>query len=290
MKDTEAGADGALYQRPTENKMRLASTLAALLAGAAIIATPARAQSMDDKWQFQAILYGFFPSFGGSTAFPASSGGTPIDVSSDKVLDSLKFAFFGTFDARKGRWGMFTDFIYFDVGGSKENTRDFSIGGTTIPASVSANLALDLKAVVWTIAGQYMVASDPSLQAYVLGGARLLDAKVNLGYSFTADVGPFVGPGRSGSSEVSESFWDAIVGIKGRYAFGERREWFLPFYADVGAGQSKLTWQVFGGVGYQFSWGSVLGGWRYLDYDFKSGSQIKSLNASGPMIGVAFNW
>ena len=99
-----------------------------------------------------------------------------------------------------------------------------------------------------------------------------------------------MGPGRNGSSEVKESYWDAIVGVKGRYSFGANRQWFLPYYADIGTGQSDLTWQAFGGLGYQFSWGSILGGWRYIDYDFKSGSNIESLTFNGPMVGVAFNW
>ncbi len=44
----------------------------------------------------------------------------------------------------------------------------------------------------------------------------------------------------------------------------------------AGTGQSDLTWQVFGGVGYTFSWGSAVAGWRYLDYDFTQQSRIKA--------------
>ena len=32
------------------------------------------------------------------------------------------------------------------------------------------------------------------------------------------------------------------------------------------------------------------GGYRYLDYQFKSDSKIDNLNMSGPMLGVAFHW
>lgn len=265
--------------------------MAALVVGAMVLAAPARAQIVEDKWTFQAILYGFFPDIGGSTRFPERTGGSSINVDNDQILSSLNFTFMGTIEARKGRWGLFSDLIYLDVSGDKNGTRDFSITGHQIPASLSSNLDLGIKGTVWTIAGEYLAINDASTTLYVLGGARMLDVKETLSYSLTADVGPFSGPGRSGTSEVKQTYWDAVVGVKGRYSFGNRREWSLPFYADVGTGESDLTWQVFGGVGYQFSsWGSVLGGWRYLDYKFKSGSNIESLNFNGPMIGVAFNW
>ncbi|MFO1303228.1 MAG: hypothetical protein U1F54_05820 [Burkholderiales bacterium] len=272
--------------------MKFASTVAALLAGAALVSTSVQAQVPEDKWTFQAIVYGYFPDLGGTTNFPTRAGGgsANINVGIDSILSNLNFTMMGELEARKGRWGMFTDLIYLDVGGSKNDTRDFAVGGHAIPASVSANLTLDLKGTLWTLAGEYAAINEKSTILYVFGGARLLDMKQTLGYTLTADVGPITGPGRSGSTDVNLSYWDAIVGVKGKVAFGERDEWFVPYYADIGTGQSDLTYQLFGGIGYSFSWGSVLAGWRYLDYNFKSSSKVESLNFNGPMIGVAFGW
>jgi hypothetical protein len=64
----------------------------------------------------------------------------------------------------------------------------------------------------------------------------------------------------------------------------------VPYYADIGTGNSKLTWQVNAGLGYQFDWGAVAATWRYLDYEFKSGNAIQSANFSGLVVGVGFQW
>ena len=270
--------------------MKFASALAALLVGASIVATPAQAQIPEDKWTFQAIVYGYFPDLGGTTNFPDRTGSSSINVGIDQILSNLNFTFMGTLEARKGRLGLFTDLIYLDVSGDKSNTRNFTIGGRDIPSSLNANLDLGIKGTLWTLAGEYLAINDSSTVVYVLGGARLLDLKQTLSYNLSVDVGPFTGPARNGNSEVKVSYWDAVVGVKGRFAFGDRKEWFVPYYADIGTGQSDLTYQLFGGLGYTFSWGSVLGGWRYIDYDFKSSSKVESINFNGPMLGVAFNW
>ena len=264
-------------------------TSIALMLGASL--SSAAAAQTSDSWQFQAIIYGYLPDIGGTTSFPAGGTGSSINVNADQILSNLNFAFMGTLEARKGRWGLFTDVLYLDVSGDKNGSRDFSLGGLNLPANVSSNLDLKLQGALWTIAGEYAVIQDPSTLLYVVGGARLFDIKQSLSYALTADVGPFTGPTRSGSTDVNLSYWDAIVGVKGRVTFGDRREWFVPYYADVGTGESQLTWQVFGGIGYQFnSWGSVLAGWRYIDYNFKSSSKVDSLDFNGPMIGIAFNW
>ena len=273
-------------------KKNLATTAAAALFGAAAVfcsGAHAQTQPRPDDWQFRAIIYGYFPDIGGKTSFPAGSG-TSIDVSADTIIDNLKFTFMGTFEAQKGAWGMFTDILYLDVGGSKSQTRDVGIGRVDLPAGVTADLSLDVKGTVWTLAGSYRAMSTPEANLDAFAGARMISVKENLGWDFSANVGPIVGPGRQGSSEAKITNWDAIIGAKGRIAFGSRREWFVPYYVDVGTGESDLTWQAIGGIGYAFSWGEVLAAWRYLDYKFKSGKKIEDLNFNGPAIGVAFRW
>jgi hypothetical protein len=247
------------------------------------------AQSADD-WRFHAIIYGYFPTIGGTTTFPQTGAGSDVTIDADKILKSLKFAFMGTFDASKGRWGVTTDLVYVDLGNGKSETRDISIGGTQIPADASAHVDLDVKGSVWTIAGTYDVVPDPQARMQLLAGARLLDMKQNVNWQLSGNVGSIPLPGRQGSLEAKIENWDAIVGVRGRLAFGSERQWFVPYYLDVGAGDSDLTWQAIGGLGYAFKWGDILFAWRYLDYNMKSSSKIQSANFNGPAIGVGFHW
>lgn len=248
-----------------------------------------RASAQSDEWRFQAVIYGYFPDISGNSTFSTASGTPSITIDSSKIIDSLKFAFMGEFEGHKGRWGFLTDILYMDLGGSKSATRDLTIGGIQLPSGVTANASLDIKGTVWELAGLYSVVNDPGATLYVVAGARLLDYKQTLGWEFSADLGPLQ-PSRSGSSVIKLTNWDGIVGVKGRLSFGENRAWFVPYYLDVGTGDSDLTWQAIAGLGYSFKWGDVVAGWRYLDYNFKSGSKFEDANFSGPLVGVAFHW
>ncbi len=263
---------------------------ASVIAIAALAPNAAIAQQLSDQWQWRGIIYGYFPSIGGATRFPARTGGTSVDVDADTVLRNLKFAFMGTLEVQKGRWGGFSDVMYVDIGGSKSQTRDVRIGGVDIPVGVTADLSLDVKGWIWTSAVSYRAVSDTDGFFDVFGGVRMLDMDQRLGWQFSANVGPINGPGIEGDAQVSLTNWDAIVGAKGRYRFGQQREWFLPYYVDAGGGDSRFTWQGIGGIGYAFSWGELVAVWRYIGYDFKSGDKIERLNFSGPAIGVAFRF
>jgi hypothetical protein len=254
-----------------------------------LLSDTAAAQGGPNDWQFRAMIYGYLPTISGSTTFPAG-GGSSINADADKIVGHLKFAFMGTLEAQKGRWGAFTDIAYLNVSGSKSGTRDLTIGDVELPVGVSSNASLDIKATVWTLAANYRVLATPDAAYDVFGGARLLSVNEKLGWEFSANVGPVVGPGQTGSSEAKLDNWDAIVGVKGRVNFGQNREWFVPYYVDIGTGNSNLTWQAVAGIGYAFRWGEVVAAWRYLDYDFKSGKKIESLNLNGPAVGVAFRW
>lgn len=271
------------------SKRSFAALAAALLGAGALYGGSAQAQVPADAWQYRASIYAFLPSIGGKTSFPATGGGGSVGVDASDIIDSLQFTFMGSFEAQKGTWGLFTDLLYVDLSASKSGSRSLTLGGTQVPVGVTANTTLDMKGLVWTLAGNYRALSTPEANLDVFGGARLLDVEQKLKWALSADVGQFAGPGRQGSSEVRPENWDAIVGVKGRVQLGAGGQWFLPYYLDIGTGNSDLTWQAQAGVGYSFKWGDVVAGWRYLDYEFDS-KTVQSLNFSGAQIGVAWRW
>ena len=273
--------------RSSNSAWRTASWLALAIATSTPVA--AQAQAANDGWRFGAAIYGWVPSISGQTAVPVQSGGANIDVSMADVLDALKFTFMGSFEARKGAWGLWTDLVYADFGASKSGSTDFTIGGVR-PDNVSADVQLDVKSWIWTVAGLYSLAETPQYTADLLFGARYIDLSNELGWTFNGDIANLPLPGRSGSGTADVSNWDGIVGLKGRAYLGDDRRWFVPYYADIGTGQSKLTWQVNAGVGYQFDWGAIIASWRYLDYDFKSSAKVQDLSFNGPLIGMVFKF
>ena len=144
-----------------------------------------------------------------------------------------------------------------------------------------------MKSTVWTLAGIYNLTSTPENTTDLLFGARMLNMKQTLNWSLASSIPEL--PTRSGEAE------------RQRHQLGRHRRPQGPLLSsatsaggscrttlDVGTGQSKLTWQINAGVGYKFDWGSVFATWRYLDYDFKSGNALQSMNMNGPLIGVAF--
>lgn len=260
---------------------------AALCALSLLMPVTASAQA-SEPWQFGGSVYGWFSTVKGSTTFPAppASGGSDFTVDAGDLIKNLKFAFMGSFEARKGRWGGFTDLVYADLGNTKSQTREFLIGQQQVPASVTGDVTFDAKSYVWTLAGEYRAVAEPGVEVDTFLGARMLDAEQKVDFALSGNVGPIPLPDRSGSRKVSMTNWDGIVGVKGRFTFGANRSWFAPYYADVGAGESNLTYQLMTGVGYSFKWGEIVAQWRYLKYDL--GVEIDSLSLNGP--AIAFNF
>jgi len=261
---------------------------AAVICVAGVLSAPAVAQTLSDEWQFTALLDGYLPQIGGTTTFPTGQS-VNITVDRNQLINNLQFAFMGSIAAQKGPWGGFADVIWADLSGKKSGTRSFSLDGIPIPDGVTADLDLHVRVTVWTFGVSYRVIASPDLTFDTLVGGRGLVVKDALNYQFSGDIGPFVGPGRQGIVGSDTTNWNAIIGVKGRYAFGDHYQWFVPYYFDVGTGGANLTWQALAGFGYQFNkWGDVIVAWRYMDWNFSRNSDSLSLN--GPALGVAFHW
>ncbi len=276
-------------KRSIKSAARILLPLAVLIM-ALLASTDASAQesaSQTESWQFGVSIYGWFPDLTGETAFTPPGGSNEFEIKIEDILDNLEFTLMGMFEVHKGRWGFLTDAIYMDVGASENGTRDATIGRREIPVGAAADIDLDMKSLIWTLAGTYRVLDQSGLTLDVLAGARYLDIEQEVDWVVTGNVGPIPAPDRTGSAKASLTNWDALIGVRGRYAFGTEKAWFVPYHLDVGAGDSDLTYQGIAGLGYAFRWCEVAAVWRYLYYDL-SDKAISDVGFSGLAAGGAF--
>jgi hypothetical protein len=269
--------------------LRSGLVLAVIGALSAVAPSVSQAEGTSD-WKFAATIYGWLPSINGTVSIPADSGGTSITVDPSEVLDALNFTFMGVFEADKDRWSAATDLIYLDLGGSRKKFRDFTLGAIGLPATVTADASLDTTGWIWTVEGAYLLIDDPDHPMKLLAGARMLDLSADLKWHLQGDISGLPLPGPDGKGNASETVWDAIVGFRGQLKFGEDKRWYIPYYADVGTGDSEVTWQGMLGLGYAFDWGDVVSVWRYLDYNMSSGHTVENLDMGGAAIGVTFRF
>jgi hypothetical protein len=268
----------------------VAAALAAVLCGCVLPRAAIAATAASDPWEFQAALYVYLPTLSGSSVFPPEDGSDSIGFDTATLLNHLKMTFMGSFQARQGPWGAFTDLIYIDLGNSKTVSHGFSIGGMPLPATVTARTDLDIRGWLWTLAATYRPLSTAQYSLDVLAGVRYLDIRQKITWDLAGDTSGIAPADRAGSREATPSNWDAIAGVKGRASFGPDHKWFALYYLDLGAGGSRFTDQLMGGAGYAFQWGEVLAAWRYIDYQMKSEQRLERLSFSGPLIAVQFRW
>jgi hypothetical protein len=271
--------------------MKFIKHLAAFIACASSALIPIGTLANEqESWQFGASIYGWFPDISGQTIFTPPGGGGDFEIGIDQILDNLEFTLMGKFDARKGKGGVLVDMIYMGVGNSKSGVTEGTIGGTPIPVGASANVNLDLDAWIWTFAGYYRTLDQRESSFDLLAGLRYTDVTQKVNWNITGSVGSLPPGGLTGAGESSLSNWDLIIGARGRFAFGTNNNWFVPYYLDVGSGDSDFTWQGVAGIGYAFGWGETVAAWRYLSYELESSSPIADVNFNGPAIGVVFRW
>jgi hypothetical protein len=166
-----------------------------------------------------------------------------------------------------------------DVGDGVDDSTTLGRGAIPLPPGVTADASLDIEAYAWTIGASLRAVSTPRTTLDVFAGARLLDAEGDLRVAL--NIGPEF------SATTARDAWDAVAGVKGQVSFGSRGHWFIPYYLDVGAGDSDLTSQFATGIGYTAGRAQFFGAYRRLDYDFGPDASIRDLDFSGPALGVA---
>ena len=226
-----------------------------------LIGSSAQAQS---DWDWGAEIYLWGADIGGETAT-----GSDVDIGFDTLIDNLDMGFMGAIAAHNGPWTIFADLIYLNVGDSTDGTVNVSSGPT------QAELDVKLKGVISTAGAAYKISETETASLNVLGGVRYLWLET--------DVDLTVG-GMPGEVSEKDTSWDAVVGLRGDVDLS--KNWYLTYYADIGAGQSDLTWQLLAAVNYRFNNFDVVLGYRYLDWEFDDFGSFDNLNISGPFLGA----
>jgi len=251
-----------------------------------------------DKWTFALRPYLWAPGIDGTLKYdipPTGDGASNVDFSS-YVLENLNFALMLTGEARKGDWSVLTDVVYLDVESGDTNVKSVSFTGPGGRFEVSAGANLDtnasLSGVLWELAAGYTVARGGNSSLDVLAGFRLLSIKAETDWVLSGSITDNVSGGtfaRSGGASQSETLWDGIIGIRGTVGLGDSR-WAIPYYLDVGTGNSALTWQGVAGIEYRYDWGDLQLMYRYTYYDMKEDKLLQNVSLGGPAIGVNFRF
>ena len=229
-----------------------------LLVLATLVLAPLATVCVAQPSEWRITPYLWIPGVDGTLGTFGTGSGLAgrVDVDTSGLSDSLRLGgamVHATW--RSGRWSAFGDWTYANV------KADTATPFTTLYSGVDVKV----KGNIVEAYGGYELLGARDSHLDVFGGIRYYDLELGLGLREAALPGVLL---------TSDSNWvDGVVGVRWDTRFAGNWEAFAS--ADVGGGGSDVSWQLFGGVGYQFGWGSVVGGWRHLHVDYeKSGFKL----------------
>jgi len=226
------------------------------------------------------------PQLGGSVSADSSLG-------FGDIVTHLHGAVMVTGDARYDRFQLLTDYIFMSLGGSISHLTTVNFPDhprIPISAGVQTHVGSNLTASIWTLAGGYTVVQGDWGELDAIAGFRFLAINQTVNYDLALSI---MGPrgngatfGGNGSVSAGVGIWNGIGGFRGHVKLGNAG-FFIPYYFDIGAGGSNLTWQISSGVGYRTSWADLSLTYRYLTFQQGSGV-LDHLSVRGPMLMASF--
>jgi hypothetical protein len=228
-----------------------------------------------DGWQYRLTPYLWFAGLKGDLATIPGAPAAPIDISPSEAIEDTETGLMLLFDARRGRHGVFADFLYTDVRSDEE----------LLPAPIALTLRSVSKTTIFSLAYQYELLRQDDTIVDLIAGARYwnIDSELRFG---SGTGGPL--DGRRVSND--ESWIDPMLGIKGRMPLGNSA-----FYVEGGAGLggftlgSDLFYEVSGAIGYQ--WTPAIGtalGYRLFDVDYEDDGFVYDARQQGWQMGLTW--
>ncbi len=191
----------------------------------------------------------------------------PISIEFKDALENLDTALTVHYEANKGKLGFMVDYFHLSLAPE-----------SSLPngAPVSVNLTNN----IWELGMIYRPDNAKGLE--VLYGLRGMEVNLD------ASIGP------SPEKTLADRDWiDVFVGLRKNFALSDK----VSFMArgDIGTGDSDLVWNASLLFDYRFNKTvSMLGGYRWLDYDYETGSGREhfsyDVTYQGPAIALRFDW
>ena len=232
-----------------------------------------------DQWEFQLAPYAWLAGQNGKVATLPGLPPADIDIDFyDDILGNINFAGMLVGEARKGRYGLFTDLVYTDI--EMEDSTPLGI--------FYSSMISQTKSWMWSLAGLYRLVENQNQFLDVIGGFRYwsVDSELSLkGAAF-----PAVFPDQSISN--SEDWFDPLIGLKGLSALGDSKFFVSGGLALGGFGAgSDFFWDFNVNLGYQWTEGfSTTVGYRYVDVDYEKDGFLYNVAQDGLTLGLSWRF
>jgi hypothetical protein len=253
--------------------------------------------AQEGDWEFSLKPYIWFPYIDGDLKFvdtPTGSSGTPqVSAGPPEFFDVFNYGLLLGTEIRKGKWSLFSDLIYMNLSAESSKVDAINFGGTIVSAGVDTGTKVDFQEFMTTTVGGYQIIDEDNHKMDLIAGFRYLWVEAELEWNLAATVTGPLGGGqtfaRSGSLEEEKHVWNGVGGVRGKVNLGDSN-WYIPYHADIGAGDSDLTWQAFTALGYSWEkWDAALG-YRHLVFQAGSDSLVDNISISGPILGASYNF
>jgi opacity protein-like surface antigen len=233
-----------------------------------LMTSAASAEDMD--WKFALTTY-LWTTKTGVTAETPTGETVEAELKFSDALKDLEFAFMGSFEARKGKLSLFTDGMYFRL--SPTNST---------PGRLVDEVNVRTQMTIISGYAAYRVYDDPSVAVDLAGGFRWAN--------MDTDVATRGGILPDQAFNNSDDWIDPVIGVRVTAAVSDRVSATL--FTDYGgfSGDSS-TWQVALSMGYALNdrW-TLRGGYRYMEFDREIDGRDFSMDQSGLLLGVTYNF
>lgn len=255
---------------------RLLAMSAILLAGVGVASAADEVVLQEEApvsqgWTFTVAPYAWAAGMSGTVG---SFGRPPVEVdaSFSDILDNLDIGAMFVSELRNDRYGVFTDFMYVKISAAQ---------GTPIGV-LADSVSVDTESLVFSAAGEYRIIEQADASLDLMAGTRIWSVDTEI--SFNGGVLDGI------TASDGDTWVDALVGLKGRLNLTP--EVYLTGWAMAGGGSSDFMWDLWGGVGYQFSdqFSAVLG-YRGTGVDYDNGEGfVFDVVQHGPVLGAVYRF